>query len=814
MIRVYILITLLFPFLGLAQDNCYATVIPCDFPCSEYVIDENGCPVCECSDGWTPINEDGCYASNGVTYVPGDQFFITDCQYVNCLQVEDGWGGFLDSGIWSEVIDVDGCVDAENTACPNSVIIPSDSYGLFDDNLNQIDAEIMLLPILSSGDMSISSYQFNFIYNHQLVNVDLESFDIVNSSTFYTDYNLDSALSDVANGGMFSVNSIQLDSVSSILSIAYATSNIQSMSEILMYIPLIVSYQECFDLQFSDGYINGDYIYPNQTYNLLVSNQDLSDCAVDGIVCFTCIDENDNSVCDELEISGCMDETMFNYNPNATFDDSSCIPFVYGCLEVESCNYNPDANTDDGDCIFEGDSCYVVVANDCCCCGVCDCVCEQEWNDLLVCEGELTNNFEPPWNIVAQGEIENCECNANNLLGCTDELACNYNGSTIDDGSCEYLSCSGCIDALACNYDPDALIGDNSLCEFPNECDSCEDEELVQIIELPLGWSFFSTYLCPSDPSFEAVLVDLVNSNNLVIVKDEGGNIYWPQFNINTIGDIENGEAYLLKMDNPSTLSVYGNLLSYDYPINLSLGWSYLGYLHLECYNAPDMMLSVVDNLIIIKDENGSVYWPQFELNSLGDMCPGKGYQVKMNQTVNFSYPSVGRFGFSEHDMIEKPGHYREALNTGNNMTIGFPIDTWENIPNTGDEIAAYDESGNLIGSTVFNGDHLALTVWGDDVMTDNKDGLIEGEKILFRLWDSETNLESILVIDSWDAGSDIYEIDGISIASSIIIDPLLLDRKIVKVFDLLGRETDKKGFNIEMYNDGSVNKKYVVDFK
>jgi len=114
----------------------------------------------------------------------------------------------------------------------------------------------------------------------------------------------------------------------------------------------------------------------------------------------------------------------------------------------------------------------------------------------------------------------------------------------------------------------------------------------------------------------------------------------------------------------------------------------------------------------------------------------------------------------------------------------------------------------------VFNGDHLALTVWGDDAMTDSKDGLIEGEKILFRLWDSETNLESILVIDSWDAGSDLYEIDGISIASSIIIDPLLLDRRIVKVFDLLGRETDKKGFNIEMYNDGSVNKKYVVDFK
>ena len=72
----------LLSFLSFSQENCYSDVIPCDFPCTEYVIDNNGCPVCECSDGWTPINEDGCYDSNNISYTPGDQFFITECEYV------------------------------------------------------------------------------------------------------------------------------------------------------------------------------------------------------------------------------------------------------------------------------------------------------------------------------------------------------------------------------------------------------------------------------------------------------------------------------------------------------------------------------------------------------------------------------------------------------------------------------------------------------------------------------------------------------------------------------------------------------------
>ena len=91
-------------------------------------------------------------------------------------------------------------------------------------------------------------------------------------------------------------------------------------------------------------------------------------------------------------------------------------------------------------------------------------------------------------------------------------------------------------------------------------------------------------------------------------------------------------------------------------------------------------------------------------------------------------------------------------------------------MPAIGDEIAAYDESDRLIGSTTFTGDHIALTVWGDDLTTDAKDGLALGEKVTFKLWNSDMNTESTLVVTKWDEGSDVYTVDGISIASNITL--------------------------------------------
>ena len=64
-------------------------------------------------------------------------------------------------------------------------------------------------------------------------------------------------------------------------------------------------------------------------------------------VFLTSCDDNSSS---QDEISGCMDESAFNYNSEATIDDDSCIDTILGCMDESDIKFNPDANVDDGSC--------------------------------------------------------------------------------------------------------------------------------------------------------------------------------------------------------------------------------------------------------------------------------------------------------------------------------------------------------------------------------------------------------------------------------------------------------------------------------
>jgi hypothetical protein len=222
----------------------------------------------------------------------------------------------------------------------------------------------------------------------------------------------------------------------------------------------------------------------------------------------------------------------------------------------------------------------------------------------------------------------------------------------------------------------------------------------------------------------------------------------------------------------------------------------------------------IMDELLIIKDENGNVFWPLFDLNSIGNMDPGEGYQTKMENTEVFSYPS-GELSRYSYIPLSPTIHFDKVHSTGNNMTIGLPLHAWESTPLIGDEVAAYNEDNRLIGSTTFQGEHLALTVWGDDETTKEKDGINETETISFRLWNSFTGLEKFLEI-IWKEGVGVYSNNGISIAGQIILgNELTSERQLVKITDVLGREVNGNEKNVMLlyiYDDGSIERVFIKE--
>jgi hypothetical protein len=142
----------------------------------------------------------------------------------------------------------------------------------------------------------------------------------------------------------------------------------------------------------------------------------------------------DNGDCQVLAVFGCMDDTAYNYNPEANVDNEGCIPVVLGCTNPLAFNYNSAANTDD-------DSCIPFVYG---------------------CTDATMFNYDP------QANAEDGSC-ISYIYGCTDSSAFNYDPiANTDNGSCEEVVVD-CMDPAAYNYNPNANEA-ASNCLYAADC--------------------------------------------------------------------------------------------------------------------------------------------------------------------------------------------------------------------------------------------------------------------------------------------------------------------------------------------------------
>ncbi|MCF8371808.1 MAG: PKD domain-containing protein [Bacteroidales bacterium] len=160
-----------------------------------------------------------------------------------------------------------------------------------------------------------------------------------------------------------------------------------------------------------------------------------------------------------------------------------------------------------------------------------------------------------------------------------------------------------------------------------------------QYIDLPMGWSIFSSYMNAFNPDLDNLCSPF--APEVIIAKDGDGQVYWPQWGLNAIGDILIGDGYQIKMASAQTMAVAGFAVTPENtPLALEQGWSFLGYLRQSPAAMEAMLSPVVSDVKIVKNGSGQVYWPQYNFNQIGNMVPGKGYQIKMNSQQVLTYPA------------------------------------------------------------------------------------------------------------------------------------------------------------------------------
>lgn len=313
--------------------------------------------------------------------------------------------------------------------------------------------------------------------------------------------------------------------------------------------------------------------------------------------------------------------------------------------------------------------------------------------------------------------------------------------------------------------------------------DSCINDTscVTQDIDITIGWNMISSYIDPDNPD----MLDVVSaiSSDIVIIKNVQGQSAIPSFGINTIGDWQVEEGYKLKSLNDNILSMSCDLVDPTVtPINLPVGWSIISYLRTTPMNAITALSSLTsDNVVIVKNIAGNSYIPSFGINTIGNLLPGQGYSIKMVNPDVLTYPANAKSSTSGfYTKVRQPAYFRLSENTAHNATIIVPASSISGIK-VGDEIGVFNEEGLLTGSAVYEGHHLAITVWGDDPTTDQFENMLVGDEFNVKVW--RPGLQSAIVASAeFENNNRYYQHDGVSIMKKLTLDQSLIDKQDIHV--------------------------------
>ena len=161
----------------------------------------------------------------------------------------------------------------------------------------------------------------------------------------------------------------------------------------------------------------------------------------------------------------------------------------------------------------------------------------------------------------------------------------------------------------------------------------------TQNINLSSGWSLISTYIDPFEPNVDSVFNNI--QSQVIVMKNAMGDFYWPFYGVNLIGDMTIGSAYYIRMLSSQILSIYGDaIIPENTPVIINQGWTIVGYLRQNPGPIEIMLAPILNDVIIVKDGDGNVLWPYFNLNMINYMIPGEGYSIKMNSQQTLTYPA------------------------------------------------------------------------------------------------------------------------------------------------------------------------------
>lgn len=154
-------------------------------------------------------------------------------------------------------------------------------------------------------------------------------------------------------------------------------------------------------------------------------------------------------------------------------------------------------------------------------------------------------------------------------------------------------------------------------------------------ITLNSNWTGISTHLIPFD-QLQQIFAPV--TGQLILVQ-RGTDLWWPSMGVNTLTRWNEKDCLLVKTIGSVQIEVLA-LQQASKTFQLKSGWNNLPVLSATPVSVEQLFNNWTNQVIIVKEMAGwRLWWPEQQINTIGQLIPGRAYQVKVTQPFQVVFP-------------------------------------------------------------------------------------------------------------------------------------------------------------------------------
>jgi len=256
-------------------------------------------------------------------------------------------------------------------------------------------------------------------------------------------------------------------------------------------------------------------------------------------------------------------------------------------------------------------------------------------------------------------------------------------------------------------------------------------------VGLQEGWNMIASPVDPINQDVTNILRNIVERNILIYFKNYQGQFYWPARGFNNVPNWVVEHGYYLKAERDDSLTIIGEFVPVDTPIELLRGFTIASYFPEESADVEIALEGIIDALIIAKDGFGGFYLPEFNWSNMEPLYRGQGYKLKVSEEVNLVWNIEEDGVTANRPSILPPTHFAPIQHGFANMSL---LVNSSYIYGNDVELGIYDDSELCLGAIrLYDQSAHGGAIWsGEQIDLTN----FEGSELRFRLWDGNHIVE------------------------------------------------------------------------